>query len=122
MSKRFVAFFVPPTIIEEAPGVTIRRTIGGERMVVLDPILLCDHLFMQPRPEPMGFHRHPHRGIETLPIVLSGAFNHRDSLGNDSTVGRNAAKWMRASKGIWHEEMLIGSDQPTNQPKHSNCG
>ncbi|MDX2066370.1 MAG: pirin family protein [Fimbriimonadaceae bacterium] len=113
MSTRTVAFFVPPTVVDEAPGVTIRRTIGGERMVLLDPILLCDHLYMAPRPEPMGFHRHPHRGIETLTFVFSGTVNHKDSIGNDSTVTAPTAQWMRAGNGIWHEEMLIAGNEPT---------
>jgi redox-sensitive bicupin YhaK (pirin superfamily) len=108
IKSRPVAIVMQPTEAHEAEGVTIRRTIGSERMVLLDPILLLDHLQVQPTGEAktMGFPRHPHRGIETLTYVLSGRVHHRDSLGNDSSVGTGGSQWMNAGSGIFHAEML----------------
>lgn len=115
MSQRTIAFYADPIEANEAPGVTIKRSIGSERLVLLDPLLLLDHLFVEPDPEGgvIGFPRHPHRGIETLTVVLKGRVNHRDSLGNNEWVGPGATQWMTAGNGIWHAEMLEKSAEGT---------
>lgn len=105
---RTVGISVEHILAAEAAGVTIRRSIGSERLVLLDPILLCDHLIVESRPEHLkqGFPRHPHRGIETLTVVYSGEMAHKDSIGNEDTIGPGDAQWMTAGSGIFHEEML----------------
>jgi len=115
MSQRTIAFYADPIEANEAPGVTIKRSIGSERLVLLDPLLLLDHLFVEPDPAGgvIGFPRHPHRGIETLTVVLKGRVNHRDSLGNNEWVGPGATQWMTAGNGIWHAEMLEKSAEGT---------
>jgi len=108
MSERTVAFSFAPTEAHEAPGVVIRRSIGGERLALLDPFLLLDHVTVDPsaHTDVIGFPRHPHRGIETLSWVIAGEVTHKDSLGNEGKVGGDGAQWMTAGDGIWHEEML----------------
>src|SRR5579871_3434407 len=114
MPNRSVGIVMDPKEANEAAGVTIRRTIGGERLVLLDPFLLLDHLTVAANEggvSSVGFPRHPHRGIETLTYVFAGHVHHRDSLGNDSRVGAHGSQWMTAGGGIFHEEMLeIGAD------------
>lgn len=110
MSERKAGIIFEPTIADEAKGVEIRRAIGGERVALLDPILLLDHPSIAPGSPTVGFHRHPHRGIETLSYVLRGSVQHRDSMGNAGTVGVGGAQWMTAGNGIYHEEMLISGD------------
>lgn len=107
MALRPVAFVVPPAEAPEAPGVTIRRTVGGERLIMLDPFFLFDHASVDPGGDVVGFHRHPHRGIQTLSYVIRGRVRHRDSIGNEGEVGANGSQWMTAGNGIYHEEMLI---------------
>src|SRR3546814_13205710 len=51
-----------------------------------------------------GFPEHPHAGIETLTYMLEGSMAHRDSIGNASIMGPGGAQWMRAGRGILHEE------------------
>lgn len=82
-------------------------------MILLDPILLMDHLHLAPggAQEPVGFPRHPHRGIETVTVNLWGQMRHQDSLGNDDTIGSEEVQWMTAGKGIFHSEMLIPGEQ-----------
>lgn len=108
MSARGVAFSFAPTEAHEAPGVVIRRSIGGERLALLDPFLLLDHVTVDPsaQTDVIGFPRHPHRGIETLSWVVAGEVTHKDSIGNQGKVGADGAQWMTAGDGIWHEEML----------------
>lgn len=109
MKSRSVGIVMEPKEAAEAEGVLIRRTIGSERLVLLDPFLLLDHLTVPASSDAaqgIGFPRHPHRGIETLTYVLSGRVHHKDSLGNDSSVGAREAQWMTAGGGIFHEEYL----------------
>ena len=109
MNTRSVGIVMEPKEAAEAEGVLIRRTIGSERLVLLDPFLLLDHLTVPPGSDAsdgVGFPRHPHRGIETLTYVLSGRVHHKDSKGNDSSVSAGGAQWMTAGAGIFHEEYL----------------
>ncbi len=100
------AIFYAPTSIDEAKGVTINRVIGGERMAILDPIMLLDHASISADSDVVGFPRHPHRGIETVSYVLTGEIGHKDSMGNESIVGPGGTQWMTAGNGIYHEEMM----------------
>ncbi|KIL45382.1 pirin family protein [Jeotgalibacillus soli] len=47
---------------------------------------------------------HPHRGIETVTIVLEGNVTHFDTKGNGGTIKENEAQWMTAGSGIQHME------------------
>lgn len=106
---REIAMALEPMAVNEAKGVEIRRSIGSDRLVLLDPFLLLDHLRVPyvPGVASVGFPRHPHRGIETLTLVFDGEVGHRDSLGNESTVGAGGAQWMTAGDGIFHEEKIV---------------
>lgn len=106
--NRPVAFVFGPVVAHEAKGVTIQRTIGGDRLVLLDPFLLLDHVTIAPESgeSEIGFNRHPHRGIETLSYVLRGRVTHKDSIGNEGQVSTGGSQWMTAGNGIWHEEYL----------------
>jgi redox-sensitive bicupin YhaK (pirin superfamily) len=107
MSQSALGFIAEPTLAPEAEGVLIRRSIGSERFIYYDPILLLDRLSVEPGKGNIGFPRHPHRGIETLTIVYKGAVNHKDSLGNDDTIFADSVQWMTAGAGIWHSEMIV---------------
>jgi redox-sensitive bicupin YhaK (pirin superfamily) len=52
-----------------------------------------------------GFPDHPHRGFETVSILIAGAFEHKDSAGNHGRIADGGAQWMTAGRGIVHSEM-----------------
>ncbi len=69
--------------------------------------VLNDDLVM-PR---MGFPEHPHRDMEILTYVLSGALEHRDSLGNGRIVRAGDLQYMAAGTGIRHSEFNPSADE-----------
>jgi quercetin 2,3-dioxygenase len=67
-----------------------------------DPFLVLVEDWMH---EPGGFPDHPHRGIETVTLVLDGELHHADNRGNSGVLTEDDVQWMTAGKGIIHAEL-----------------
>ena len=67
-----------------------------------DPFLVLVEDWMR---EPGGFPDHPHRGIETVTLVLDGELHHADNRGNSGILVEDDVQWMTAGKGIIHAEL-----------------
>ncbi len=59
-----------------------------------------------------GFPAHPHRDMEIITYVRSGAITHGDSLGNQGRTGAGDVQVMSAGTGVRHAEYNL-EDEPT---------
>lgn len=61
-----------------------------------------------------GFPTHPHRDMEIFSYVLSGALQHKDSLGNGSTLRAGQVQLMSTGSGVMHSEFNPSASDPVH--------
>ncbi len=61
-----------------------------------------------------GFGMHPHRDMEIVTYVLSGALEHRDSMGNGAVLLPGEFQRMSAGTGIMHSEFNPSRSDPVH--------
>lgn len=111
MTARTIAKIYRGTPSVDGAGVHLLRTLGYNDVNQIDPFLMLDYFdSTNPADYVNGFPWHPHRGIETITYLLSGALEHGDSLGNSGVIEPFGCQWMTAGSGIIHQEMPIASD------------
>jgi redox-sensitive bicupin YhaK (pirin superfamily) len=60
-----------------------------------------------------GFPPHPHRDMEIVTYVRTGAITHQDSMGNKGRTGAGDVQVMSAGTGVTHAEYNLEDEQTT---------
>ncbi|WP_293369145.1 pirin family protein [Nevskia sp.] len=108
MTARHLQRVIPSMPTSDGAGVKLRRSIGAQRGLYLDPFLMLDEFGTDnPGDYIAGFPAHPHRGFETVTYMLDGRMQHRDHLGNVGDLGPGGVQWMTAGRGVIHSEMPL---------------
>ena len=103
---RNIQTMIPGIATSDGAGVMLRRSLGGQQQVRLDPFLMLDEFSSNdPNDYVAGFPAHPHRGFETVTYMLEGHMLHEDHLGNQGFLKSGGVQWMTAGRGIIHSEM-----------------
>lgn len=59
-----------------------------------------------------GFGDHPHKNMEIITIPLSGALEHKDSMGNKGIITKGEVQVMSAGSGVIHSEFNASKTEP----------
>jgi len=90
----------------DVDGVKLTRVLTQPLQKRLDPFLMLDAFGSDAASDYIGgFPSHPHRGFETVTIMLEGRMRHQDSVGNVGLLEPGSVQWMTAGRGIIHSEM-----------------
>jgi quercetin 2,3-dioxygenase len=85
-----------------------RRPLPSGEIDMIDPFLFLNHHGPQVYPPGNGglpFGQHPHRGFETVTLIVDGSLTHADTGGHESTIGTGGVQWMTAGRGVEHSEL-----------------
>ena len=95
-------------VMPQGPNSQVRMkqlVIGAEGWEKTSPFLFLSEDWFGP---PGGFETHPHRGMQTVTIVLEGSLEHRDHTGAHGILNAGDVQWMTAGHGVLHSEMPKG--------------
>jgi redox-sensitive bicupin YhaK (pirin superfamily) len=93
-------------------GAITRLMSPGDVGQVIKPFVFLDD-FAIPAGTDSVFGMHPHSGIATLTLMLTGSMSINDTVGTSAVVSAGDIEWMRASGGAWHESATRGSEPIT---------
>jgi redox-sensitive bicupin YhaK (pirin superfamily) len=91
-------------------GRVTRLVSPGDIGELIKPFVFLDYFETDPATAPeFGFH--PHSGIATLTLILSGQAFYKETTGREGVIETGGVEWMRASSGVWHTGGMFGMER-----------
>src|SRR6476660_2786338 len=98
-----------PAVVD---GIKVQRMLPNKFARAIGPFVLLDHV-PSCKQSPDYSHKrdsrkwaHPHRGVATLTYIINGEVEHVDSMGNHVKLNSGGVHWMKAGKGVVHDEAI----------------
>jgi redox-sensitive bicupin YhaK (pirin superfamily) len=94
----------------QSHGAITRLVSPGDIGELIKPFVFLDYFETDPKNAPkFGFH--PHSGIATLTLILSGEAFYKESTDREGIIETGGVEWMRASSGVWHTGGMSGTER-----------
>ena len=91
-------------------GRVTRLVSPGDIGELIKPFVFLDYFDADPASAPkFGFH--PHSGIATLTLILSGQASYKETTGREGVIETGGVEWMRAGSGVWHTGGMFGEER-----------
>jgi len=93
-----------------AHGAVTRLVSPNDIGQMIKPFVFLDYFEADPANAPkFGFH--PHSGIATLTLILSGQAFYKETTEREGVIKTGGVEWMRASSGVWHAGGISGNER-----------
>ena len=90
-------------------GCVTRLVSPGDIGELIKPFVFLDYFDADPATAPeFGFH--PHSGIATLTLILSGQVFYKETTGREGVIETGGVEWMRAGSGVRHTGGMFGKE------------
>jgi redox-sensitive bicupin YhaK (pirin superfamily) len=83
-------------------GPVTRIVSPAELGELIKPFVFLDYFDFAPSGDAL-FPMHPHSGIATITVLLSGNLRYEDTTGASGVLSAGSVEWMNAGNGIWHD-------------------
>lgn len=91
-------------------GPITRLVSPGDVGQHIKPFVFLDYFDADPKNAPkFGFH--PHSGIATLTLILSGQASYKETTDREGVIETGGVEWMRAGNGVWHTGGMSGEER-----------
>jgi len=91
-------------------GPITRLISPGDIGELVKPFVFLDYFEADPGNAPrFGFH--PHSGIATLTLIISGQAFYQETTDREGIIETGGVEWMRASGGVWHTGGIAGEER-----------
>ena len=91
-------------------GAVTRLVSPNDIGQMIKPFVFLDYFEADPANAPkFGFH--PHSGIATLTLILSGQAFYKKTTEREGVIKTGGVEWMRASSGVWHAGGISGNER-----------
>src|SRR5579871_23013 len=91
-------------------GPITRLVSPGDVGQHIKPFVFLDYFEAEPANAP-AFGFHPHSGIATLTLILSGHAFYKETTEREGVIETGGVEWMRASGGVWHTGGMTGEER-----------